>query len=345
VVADTIRPDVAGSTIGSAVGSTGTSQWRTVAGMSGPVGTVDAPPTEVRASTTKPACVELSESREATVGAMRVRRALPRRQRRTVGPWCFADHMGPELVTETQGLDIGPHPHTGLQTVTWLVAGEVLHRDSLGSEQVIRAGQLNLMTAGQGVTHSEEATGRYRGQLHGVQLWVAQPEASRHGPAAFQHHAELPQVELGSTTATVLVGSFAAATSPARRDTPLVGVDAALEPGTAVWPLQPEFEYALVVLDGEVLVGDQPIRPGRLAYLGQGREELAVSAVDPTRLLLLGGEPFTEPLLMWWNFVARTRGELDAAYRQWESGDPRFGRLRSPLARIPAPPPFWAQPT
>jgi quercetin 2,3-dioxygenase len=313
--------------------------------MSGPVGTIDAPPTEVRASAAKPACVEITPSREAAVGSMPVRRALPRRERRTVGAWCFADHMGPELVTETQGLDIGPHPHTGLQTVTWLVAGEVLHRDSLGTEQVIRAGQLNLMTAGNGVTHSEEATGRYRGQLHGVQLWVAQPEATRYGPAAFAHHAELPRVELDNTSATVLVGSFAGAASPARRDTALVGVDAALRPGTGAWPLAPSFEHALIVLDGEVLVDDQVVRPGQLAYLGIGRGELALSAGDPARVLLLGGEPFGEPILMWWNFVARSRAELEAAYRQWESGDPRFGRLRSPLARIPAPPPFWARPT
>jgi quercetin 2,3-dioxygenase len=303
--------------------------------MSGPVGTVDAPPGDARAGAVRAACVEITPSREAAVGAMPVRRALPRRERRTVGAWCFADHMGPELVTETQGLDIGPHPHTGLHTVTWLVAGEVLHRDSLGSEQVIRAGQLNLMTAGSGVTHSEEATGRYRGQLHGVQLWVAQPEATRHGPAAFEHHGELPQVELDNLVATVLVGSFAGAASPARRDTALVGVDAAL---------QPAFEYALVVLEGEVRVGDQGVRPGQLGYLGQGREEVALSVRDPARVLLLGGEPFAEPVLMWWNFVARTREELDGAYRQWEAGDPRFGRLRSPLPRIPAPPPFWARP-
>jgi redox-sensitive bicupin YhaK (pirin superfamily) len=312
--------------------------------MSGPVGTVDAPPTEARSSAARPACVEISPSREATIGAMRVRRALPRRERRTVGAWCFADHMGPELVTETRGLDIGPHPHTGLQTVTWLVAGEVLHRDSLGSEQVIRAGQLNLMTAGRGVTHSEEATGRYRGDLHGVQLWVAQPEATRHGPAAFEHHADLPQVEWANAVATVLVGSFATVSSPARHDTPLVGVDMALEPGTGPWPLRPRFEYALVVLDGEALIGDQVVRPGQLAYLGQGREAVALSTRDPTRVLLLGGEPFPEPILMWWNFVARTREEIDAAHRQWESADPRFGRLSSPLARIPAPPPFWARP-
>jgi redox-sensitive bicupin YhaK (pirin superfamily) len=311
--------------------------------MSGPVSTVDAPPAESRAGAVKSACVEITPSREATVGAMPVRRALPRRERRTVGAWCFADHMGPELVTETQGLDIGPHPHTGLQTVTWLVAGEVLHRDSLGSEQVIRAGELNLMTAGNGVTHSEEATGRYRGQLHGVQLWVAQPEATRHGPAAFEHHAELPRVELGNALATVLVGSFAGAASGARRDTALVGVDAALTPGTGAWPLEPAFEHALIVLEGKVLVGEQVVRPGELAYLGQGREELALSADGRTRVLLLGGEPFSEPILMWWNFVARSRAELDGAYRQWEAGDPRFGRLRSPLPRIPAPPPFWGR--
>ncbi|HEX6676592.1 MAG TPA: pirin family protein, partial [Actinomycetes bacterium] len=238
-----------------------------------------------------------------------------------------------------------PHPHTGLQTVTWLVAGEVLHRDSLGSEQVIRAGQLNLMTAGQGVSHSEEATGRYRGELHGVQLWIAQPEATRHGAAGFEHHAELPRAEWANAVATVLVGSFAGRTSPARHDTPLVGVDATLEAGTGAWPLRPAFEHAMVVLAGEILVGEQVVRPGQLAYLGQGREEVTLAATDRARVLLLGGEPFPEPILIWWNFVARTRAEIDAARRQWEAADPRFGRLRSPLARIPAPPPFWARPT
>jgi quercetin 2,3-dioxygenase len=310
--------------------------------MSGPVGTVDAPPAEAQASAVRPACVEITPSRESVVGAMRVRRALPRVGRRTVGAWCFADHMGPELVTETRGLDIGPHPHTGLHTVTWLVAGEVLHRDSLGSEQVIRAGQLNLMTAGQGVTHSEEATGRYRGQLHGVQLWVAQPEGTRHREAAFEHHSALPQVELDHAVATVLVGELAGAVSPARRDTPLVGVDAALQPGTGPWPLDPAFEHALVVLEGAVLAGDQLVRPGELAYLGIGRDQVVLSAAEPARLLLLGGEPFSEPVLMWWNFVVRSRDELDRAYRNWQADAPRFGRLRSPLARIPAPKPFWA---
>jgi len=162
--------------------------------------------------------------------------------------------------------------------------------------------------------------------------------------AAFEHHAELPKVELDNAIATILVGSFAGAESPARRDTALVGADLALWQGTGAWPLAPSFEHALVVLDGEVLVGEQVVRPGELAYLGQGRDQVTLSAAGPTRVLLLGGEPFSEPVLMWWNFVVRSRDELDSAYRQWKSDDPRFGRLRSPLPRIPAPNPFWAPP-
>src|SRR3954451_1852167 len=187
--------------------------------------------------------LELLHSREAEVGAMRVRRALPRRTHRTVGAWCFADHMGPAPVTAEYGLDIGPHPHIGLQTVTWLLAGEALHRDSLGSEQLLRPGQLNLMTAGHGVAHSEEATGTFRGDLHGVQLWVAQPDATRNGPPAFEHHAELPRVEIGAAEATVLVGDFAEVASPARADTALLGLDAVLRPGGTVWPLRADFEH------------------------------------------------------------------------------------------------------
>ncbi len=311
--------------------------------MSGPVSTVDAPLDTAEASRVAPPEVEISSARAATVGTIRVWRSLPRRERRTVGAWCFADHMGPALVTETASIDIGPHPHTGLHTVTWLLEGEILHRDSLGSEQVIRPGQLNLMTAGHGVAHSEEATGAYRGQLHGVQLWVAQPDATRDGPAAFEHHAELPRVSVGRSEATVLVGSFGDRTSPARRDTPLVGVDAVLEAGTTEWPLEASFEHALLVLEGAVGIDGHVVEAGQLAYLGLGRQTLAFRTDRRARVLLLGGEPFPEPILMWWNFVVRSRDELDSAYREWQAGGPRFGRLRSPLARIPAPKPFWPQ--
>ncbi|GAA2417800.1 pirin family protein [Streptomyces glaucosporus] len=310
--------------------------------MSGPVDTVDAPPTLADTGHPTAPCVEIGDSREETVGKIRVRRALPRRGRRTVGAWCFADHMGPADVTENSGLDIGPHPHIGLQTVTWLTDGQVLHRDSLGSEQVIKPGQLNLMTAGDGVAHAEEATGHYRGTLEGIQLWVALPEATRHGPAAFEHHAELPHADLdgGAGAATVLVGDFTGATSPARHDTPLVGVDLALRAPSTV-PLRTDFEYALVVLEGAVAVHGKPLRPGRLGYLGEGRDELRLDVREPARAILLGGEPFPEPIVMWWNFVARTRAEIDAAHASWTVQDDRFGRVRSSLPLIPAKAPHW----
>jgi redox-sensitive bicupin YhaK (pirin superfamily) len=308
--------------------------------MSGPVDVADAAVADAVGVPAAP-CVEIGDSRESRVGTVPVRRALPRRQRRTVGPWCFADHMGPVRVTADHGLDIGPHPHTGLHTVTWLISGEVLHRDSLGTEQLIAPGQLNLMTAGRGVAHSEEAANGWRGVLHGVQLWVAQPEETRFGEPAFAHHAALPQVELDSSTLTVLAGEFGAAVSPARQDSPLVGIDAVVRPGVSLWPLRPEFEHGLIVLSGEVAIDGRPVRSDRFAYLGLGRDELVLDALEPARVLLLGGTPFGEPILMWWNFVARSRAEITGAYEQWRAEDGRFGEVHSSLDRIPAPPPPW----
>lgn len=314
--------------------------------MSGPVALADAP---VVPDCGHPAdaCVEVTESHTATVGRLKVRRALPRRGRRTVGAWCFADHMGPADVTETSGLDIGPHPHIGLQTVTWLLDGAALHRDSLGSEQLIAPGQLNLMTAGHGVSHSEEATGRYRGRLEGIQLWIAQPDETRNGAQAFEHHGSLPQVELSGATATILIGEFAAVESPARHDTPLTGIDLDFHGGAASateLPLRPEWEYALVVLRGAVELvapGAQTVIPGQLAYLGEHRNELTLRGDRGTRALLLGGEPFRERILMWWNFVGRSVEEFAAARDAWQQADERFGRVASSLPRIPAPAPYW----
>ncbi len=308
--------------------------------MSGPV-TIEDVDDVPETTDAAPHEVSLEPGRQAVVGELTVRRVLPRRPRRTVGAWCFADHMGPAPVTEEYGFDIGPHPHMGLQTVTWLVSGEVLHRDSLGSEQVIRPVQLNLMTAGHGVAHSEENTGRYRGALQGIQLWVAQPESTRHGAAAFEHHAELPQVELDAARATVLVGDFGGEASPARRDTDHVGVDLVLSPPGTVLSLRREYEYALVVLEGDIAFGEQVAVPGLLAYLGTGWDECALEVRQPTRALLLGGLPFPEPILMWWNFVARTRDEVSEARRQWSADDGRFGTVDSPLGRIDVGPPPW----
>ncbi len=284
--------------------------------------------------------IEVTASRESTVGEQRVRRALPTRARRTIGAWCFIDHMGPTIVADPPAVGVGPHPHIGLQTVTWLTSGELLHRDTLGSEQAIRPGQLNLMTAGHGVAHAEEPTS-YRGNFHGVQLWVAQPERTRHDAAAFEHHRDLPQVELAHATVTVLVGDFDDQRSPARRDTDHVGIDLQLRPGASPLPLNVTFEYGLVVLDGQVSIDGTVVEPGQLAYLGLGRHELVLSAQEPARALLVGGAPFESPVLMWWNFVARTQGEVDDAQRAWNDGGERFGNIDSVLQRIPAPVPPW----
>lgn len=281
--------------------------------------------------------VEVSEDRTTLVGTLPVRRALPRRGRRTVGAWCFADHLGP---VDDGGAGIGPHPHMGLHTVTWLVEGELLHRDSLGSEAPIRPGQLNLMTAGHGVAHAEEGYGPRR--LHGVQLWVAQPEETRDGDPAFEHHASLPQTEGEGGVATVLVGTFLDATSPARHDTPLVGAELALRGGTGTWPLDETYEHALLVLDGAVGVDGTLVEVGSLAYLDVGREAVTLDAVGTARALLLGGEPFGTDVVMWWNFVGRDRSEMTEAWRSWTEDDGRFGTVDSRLARIPVGPPPWA---
>jgi redox-sensitive bicupin YhaK (pirin superfamily) len=308
--------------------------------MSGPVTTSDTT-TEARPPEPHRAVVEVTESRASRVGDLPVRRALPRRDRRTVGAWCFVDHMGPATIDE-RGLGVAPHPHIGLQTVTWLLEGEALHRDSLGTEQVIAPGQLNLMTAGRGVSHSEEGTGRYTGAVHGVQLWVAQPSATRDGAPAFEHHGELPRAELDHGTATVLVGEFAGAASPARRDTEHTGVDLDLRRGPTALPLRRDAEYALVVLAGRVLVDGTPADPGHLVYLGTDRDELGVVVECPTRALLVGGVPFDEQVLMWWNFVARTREEIVAAHADWAAASERFGLVDSALPRIDVDPPPWA---
>jgi len=206
---------------------------------------------------------------------------------------------------------------------------------------VIRPGQLNLMTAGNGVSHSEETSGLGIETLHAVQLWVAQPEETRWGEAGFEHHTDLPKLDLDHGVATVLVGKHDGHTSLARRDTEHVGVELDLRPGRTVLPLDPTFEYGLVSVDGPITVGSARLEPGHLGYLGLDRDELALAVTEPTRVLLVGGTPFPEPVLMWWNYVARTRDEVSEAHRDWTNGDERFGRVASPLDRIDVNPPPW----
>lgn len=285
--------------------------------------------------------VQIVPAVAAAVGAVNVNRLVPRRSRRMVGAWCFVDHMLPAQLSEDVGLDVGPHPHIGLQTVTWLIEGTVLHRDSLGSEQLIRPGQLNLMAAGDGVSHSEETRGIYSGPLEGIQFWVAQPESTRHGSAAFEHHENLPQVDVGNASATVLVGSFGGASSPARNDSQVVGVQLAHRAGSTVLPLEPGFEYAVVVVNGGVRVCGSEVSSGELGYLGIGRDEVGIDADGEALVMLIGGEPFVDELVMWWNYVARSRDEITRAHRDWSTGSERFGVVHSSLERVDVADPPW----
>lgn len=284
--------------------------------------------------------LESYPARQAALpGGLIVRRALPRAARRLVGPWCFLDHYGPLAFGVGAPMNIGPHPHIGLQTVTWLIEGEALHRDSLGTERLIRPGQLNLMTAGSGISHSEETPTRNSGRLHGLQLWVALPDARRNGPPSFDHFAELPVTATGTGHAMVLIGELNGARSPAKAYSRMLGADVvASHDGDVALPLDPSFEHALLVIDGHVALGDRALEPSTLHYLGAGREAVTLTMRAGSRLALLGGEPFGERILMWWNFVGRTPEEIADARNDWEQGS-RFGSVSGYVGeRIPAPP-------
>jgi len=257
-----------------------------------------------------------------------VQRLLPQRERRTVGAWCFLDHFGPQSVINMPGMQVPPHPHMGLQTVTWLLEGEVLHRDSIGSLQTIHPGQLNLMTAGHGIAHSEESPAEHPPSLHGLQLWVALPADAKDGPARFDHHEDLPRRTFDGGDFTVVMGEFAGLTSPALTFSPLVGVDLVLGPGASFeLPLRPDFEYAMVVMAGAATVDGTVLEPHNLLYLGDGRDFSRVQG--EARLFLIGGEPFEEELVMWWNFVGRSHEDIAAARTAWGDGErsERFGTV------------------
>ncbi|GEB55636.1 pirin family protein [Streptomyces gardneri] len=278
-----------------------------------------------------PRRVQLGESTE-------VRRLLPNLGRRMVGAWAFVDHYGPDDIADEPGMQVPPHPHMGLQTVSWLHEGEVLHRDSTGSLQTIRPRELGLMTSGRAISHSEESPRPHARFLHGAQLWVALPDAHRHVEPHFQHHADLPQVTAPGLTATVILGALDGAASPGTTYSPLVGADLALAAGTETnLPLDPDFEYAVLSMSGEAEVDGVPVLPGSMLYLGCGRTELPLRAVSDAGLMLLGGEPFEEEIVMWWNFVGRTDEEIRKAREEWMTSD-RFGEVKGyDGARLDAP--------
>lgn len=292
--------------------------------------------------------VEVREGRVATVGRMEVLRVLPTKRRRTVGPWCFVDLAHPGDIEQPPPMEIGPHPHIGLATATWLFSGSVVHTDSLGTEQLIKPGELNLMTSGKGIAHAElgvdteQAIGTEG--IMAAQMWLALPESTRLGASHFEHHADLPNVEIGGGRGRVIAGTFMGGVSPAGIDHPAVGVDLTFNDVLDI-SLDPTFEHGLVPIGRRLKVDDAIVEIGSLALVPAGFTSLHIEARDgEARFLLLGGEPFGVEIKMWWNFVARTIEEITDAWRAWQDhDDDRFGPVSSPLARISAPTPPWVR--
>ncbi len=289
--------------------------------------------------------IQRVETSEKVLGeGMIIRRALPTRQRRMVGAWCFLDHFGPLELGNGPGMRVGPHPHTGLQTVSWLIEGEVLHRDSLGFVQRIRPGQLNLMTAGRGIAHSEESPIDRDAKLHGVQLWIALPASEQHRKPSFDHFPELPRIAQDGWSVTVLAGDALGERSPAIIHTPLVGLDITSADAAATkLPLDPTFEYGAIALTGSAKIDEEPLAVGTFLYLGHGRRAVTVRTSASARVMLLGGVPFEEEIILWWNFVGRDRGELTRACHEWNAGQGPFGEVRGyDGPRLTAPLPPWS---
>jgi hypothetical protein len=315
----------------------------------------DKPPEITCEAVTAPS-VEIMAPREVPLGglrAMTVRRTLPQRQRSLIGAWCFVDHYGPDPVADTGGMNVAPHPHTGLQTVSWLFSGEIEHRDSAGNHATVRPGQVNLMTAGRGISHSEVSTAGTQ-TLHGAQLWVALPDADRHAEPGFAHH-EPPLLTGDGWAARVFLGSLLGDASPVPTYTPLLGAEILLDPHTRLsLHVDQEFEHGVLVDTGLLSVGETEAKPSDLAYVPTGSTRLELRSYDdPVRLLLLGGPPFDEPIVMWWNFVGRSHEEIVEFRREWqgqisadgavvgdsqEVSEGRFGVVVGDhLAPIPAP--------
>jgi redox-sensitive bicupin YhaK (pirin superfamily) len=285
----------------------------------------DTDTAETRCEATGAAQVQVLTPREVPLGgprAMTVRRTLPQRAVSLVGPWCFLDHYGPDEVGASGGMQVPRHPHTGLATVSWLFTGEVDHLDSAGHSARVRPGELNLMLAGRGITHSEFSTPETT-VLHGVQLWFALPEGTRRSLPGFAHHVPSP-VRVGDAELRVFIGSLGGSTSPVETRTgPMLGAEVLLPAGgslvlDASSGLDPVFEHALLVDLGEVMLdaeggpADPVVVPkDHLAHLPTGRARLSVTAGDEdARLVLLGGVPFGEQIVMWWNFVGRSHEEI-----------------------------------
>ena len=272
--------------------------------------------------------IALLDPRDVPLGglrAMNVRRTLPQRGRTLIGAWCFFDHYGPDDVAVSGGMNVPAHPHIGLQTASWLFSGTIEHRDSSGTHALVRPGELNLMTAGSGISHSERSTADTT-LLHGVQLWIALPDQARNVSRGFEHF--VPPVRTGpGWAAQVFLGTLLGETSPVATYSPLVGAELNLLPGAVLeLAVDPGFEHGILVDHGSLSVASAPDTLGvsvprdTLAFISAGASTLRLVVGEAgARMILIGGAPFGEQLVMWWNFVARTHDEIVAARGAWHA--------------------------
>ena len=292
----------------------------------------------------KPLVSQILETRSVKLNTrvnIEVRRTIPNRKLRTIGAFCFVDYFGP--TDQTEAMVVAAHPHTGLQTVTWLFEGEVEHRDSLGSVQLIKPGQLNLMTAGKGISHSELSK-KTDGKLHGIQLWVALEDKDRFINPSFEHVAENQQLAKEGMKLKVFMGELMGVSSPAKLYSKLVAAEIELQPGEHIIDVNPEFEHGLLMVEGEFESEGEMLKEAELVYFEAGQQQIEISVRTKTKLVLIGGEPFKEQLVMWWNFIARSHSEIEEMRAMWndpenrQTGEDNFGVFEDEVGDwIPAP--------
>ncbi len=273
--------------------------------------------------------IERIAARKGSLGeGMDIARALPAKQRRMIGAWCFLDHLGPIAFPQGGGMHVGAHPHTRLQTFTWMIEGELLHRDSLGYEQVLRAGQVNLMTAGFGISHTEDSV-RGGERLHAAQLWIALPDAVADQAPAFAHYPQVPQWSNQGCGWSLMAGSYGAHTAPTQLYSPLLGLEVLSTKASSMHlDLQANFEYGLLAFTGGFTVQCEVFGQDELAYLPVGRAGAEVHLQAGTRLLVVGGAPFTDSVTIWWDFLGQDLAAIRGYRAQWEAGDARFGQVK-----------------
>jgi hypothetical protein len=259
-----------------------------------------------------------------------VRRTLPNARKRMIGAWAFADHFGP--TPQDEGMAVAAHPHTGLQTATWMIEGRFEHRDSIGTIQQIEPGQLNLMTAGRGIAHSELALANAQ-TLHAVQLWIALPDSARKMAPEFEHQSDLPRVELAGGSGTVFAGALLGHEGHRAKTklfSPMVGAELRIPSGSSITlALDGAFEHGFLVAQGNVLANGETSPLHAISYFEPGTVEvtLANEGQEQSIVIMLGGEPFDEPIVMWWNFIERSHDEIVEAREKWnnrDSGIPEF---------------------